>query len=316
MDAAAPRGVISVSSVCSVCSRRITYSRNMLVNIRAYYVGKTDEFWCDMDSLCRYGLLSATKPAASRGRRKRKRFEKRQRRGKRAGVHARLKANPTRPAVPSLLFSNVRSIDNKLDELRLLRETHKEFKDCCVYVLTESWLHDNIPDVAIQLEGMTLFRADREAVSSGKSQGGGLCIYINIDWCVNATVAAKHCSLLAEFLIVKCRPFYLPREFTIMLVAAVYIARSANAKANGNEALGGLHEAISELLTTHPDSFVVIAGDFNHTSLKTVFAKFLQYVDFKTGETTHWTWFISTHHRHTKQPPTPILATLTTYLSY
>ncbi|XP_059825173.1 uncharacterized protein LOC132393795 [Hypanus sabinus] len=179
-----------------------------------------------MDSLRRYGPLSTTKPVASRGRRKRKRCERRQRR--------------------------------------------------------ESRLHDNIPDAAKQLEGMTSFCADREAASSGKSRGGGLCVYINKDWCVNTTVAAKHCSPLAEFLIVKFRLIYLPREFTIMLVVAVNVAPSANAEANANEAVGGLHEAISELLTTHPDSFVVIAGDFNHTSLKTVFPKFLQYVDFKT----------------------------------
>ncbi len=74
-----------------------------------------------------------------------------------------------------------------------------------------------------------------------------------------------------------------------MLVVAVYIAPSATAKANANanEALGGLHDAISELLTAHPDSSVVVAGDFNHTSLNTVFPKFQQYVDFKTrGEIT------------------------------
>ena len=52
-----------------------------------------------------------------------------------------------------------------------------------------------------------------------------------------------------------------------MIVAVVYIASSANAKANTNDALGRLHDAISECLTKNPDSFVVVAGDFNHTSL-------------------------------------------------
>ena len=67
-----------------------------------------------------------------------------------------------------------------------------------------------------------------------------------------------------------------------MIVAVVYIAPSAHAKANGNEALGGLHEAIGELLNKHPDSFVVMAGDFHHSSLKAVFPKFKQVVDFQT----------------------------------
>uniref|UniRef100_A0A3B5BFL2 Serine/threonine-protein kinase 1 n=1 Tax=Stegastes partitus TaxID=144197 RepID=A0A3B5BFL2_9TELE len=43
-------------------------------------------------------------------------------------------------------LSNVRSLDNKLDELRLLGEISREWKDCCVFAFTETWLHDNIPD--------------------------------------------------------------------------------------------------------------------------------------------------------------------------
>ena len=35
-----------------------------------------------------------------------------------------------------------------------------------------------------------------------------------------------------EFLIIKCRPFYLPRDFTTVIVAVVYTAPSAHAKAN------------------------------------------------------------------------------------
>lgn len=235
------------------------YSRETLLNIRVKHAARIVALGCDLDVLYQHRILSVSTLAATRKRRKRKRCERKQRRGKRAGIHARIKANPSRPAAPSLLLSDVRSLDNKLDELCLLRDTHSDWRDCCVLALTETWLHDNIPDAAIQLEGMSSFRADRVAASSGKSRGGGLCIYINKDWCVNATVAAKHCSQLAEFLIVKCRPFYLPREFSNVIVAVVYIAPSTSAKANANEALGELHDAISELVSEHPDSFVVVA---------------------------------------------------------
>lgn len=41
---------------------------------------------------------------------------------------------------------------------------------------------------------------------------------------------------MVEFLVVKCRPFYLLREFTIVFVVAVYIPHpSANANANAKE---------------------------------------------------------------------------------
>ena len=65
-----------------------------------------------------------------------------------------------------------------------------------------------------------------------------------------------------------------------MIVVAVYIAPSSNAKAN--KVLRPLYDVISALLTKHPDSFVVVAGDFNHINLKTVLPGFKQYVNFKT----------------------------------
>lgn len=51
---------------------------------------------------------------------------------------------------------------------------------------------------------------------------------------------------MAEFLIVKCWPFYLSRVFTTVIVV-VYVASDANAKATPTETIGGLHNAISEL---------------------------------------------------------------------
>ncbi len=57
---------------------------------------------------------------------------------------------------------------------------------------------------------------------------------------------------------VKCRPFYLPQEFTAIVIAAVYIPPCANAK----DALRELYSAISEQQTNNPDGFSIIAGDF------------------------------------------------------
>lgn len=49
----------------------------------------------------------------------RKRCARKQKRGKRAGICARLKANPNRPTIPSILFANVHSLENNLDHLWL-----------------------------------------------------------------------------------------------------------------------------------------------------------------------------------------------------
>ncbi len=102
-------------------------------------------------------------------------------------------------------------------------------------------------------------------------------------------------------MVVKCRPFYLPREFTVIVIVTVYIPPYANTK----DVLHELYSAISEQQTNNPDGFFIIAGYFNHANLKTVLPKFYQHVNFATRETTHWTLFIQQWKTHTKLNPTP-----------
>ncbi|KAI4886686.1 hypothetical protein NFI96_027635, partial [Prochilodus magdalenae] len=79
---------------------------------------------------------------------------------------------------------------------------------------------------------------------------------------------------------VKCRPFYLPREFSAVFILAVYIPP----RANSATALGLLHDAISKQETAHPDAVFIVAGDFNHCNLRTVLPKYHQHVSFPTRE--------------------------------
>ncbi len=127
--------------------------------------------------------------------------------------------------------------------------------------------------MTIQLDQLTCYRADRALVEGGKSRDG-LCVYINDAWC-------KHCSPLVEFMIIKCRPFYLPREYTAILLIAVYIPPSSNNN-NRSEALNDLYQHTSEQQTAQPDAFLILAGDFNHADLKSVFPKIHQHIDFPT----------------------------------
>lgn len=61
------------------------------------------------------------------------------------------------------------------------------------------------------------------------------------------------------------------------------------------EALKDLYLHISEQPTAHPDAFLILAGDFNHADLKSVFPKIHQHTDFPTRAITHWSLF--TPHR-------------------
>ncbi len=79
-------------------------------------------------------------------------------------------------------------------------------------------------------------------------------------------------------MVVKYRPFYLPWEFTAIAFVTVYFPPCANAK----DALCELYSTISEQQTNNPDGFFIIAGDFNHANLKTVFPKLYHHVNFST----------------------------------
>ncbi|XP_056433018.1 uncharacterized protein LOC130371308 isoform X2 [Gadus chalcogrammus] len=86
----------------------------------------------------------------------------------------------------------------------------KDLNHMTLFQHTETWLNDRVPDAAIQLDGLTSDRADRDSSLCGKTRGGGLCVFINTDWCNNSALVSKYCSSLVEYVVVGCRPFYLP----------------------------------------------------------------------------------------------------------
>lgn len=127
-----------------------------------------------------------------RGRRRR--WDRKQKRGGRGGLKAKLRANPWRTPLPSLLLANVRLLENKMDHLQLKLTTSVEVTNCCALTLVETWLTPLIPDAAVSLDGLTTFCLDRDWELTGKTRGGGTCKYINNNWCNNTKIMAKHCS--------------------------------------------------------------------------------------------------------------------------
>lgn len=66
-----------------------------------------------------------------------------------------------------------------------------------------------IRDVAgFVVAGRIVYKADCSS-HSGKSRGGGLCIFIHSRWCTDVRVIETHCLTDTEYMILSCRPFYL-----------------------------------------------------------------------------------------------------------
>ena len=101
-------------------------------------------------------------------------------------------------------------------------------------------------------------------------------------WCNSGHITVKDqvCSQDIELLAVSMRPFYLPREFTQVIVFTVHIPPSANAAA----ACDVLHSVTSSLQTQQPQALFLISGDFNHASLSSTLPTFTQYVTCHTRD--------------------------------
>ena len=130
-------------------------------------------------------------------------------------------------------------------------------------VMLVTWLDPSVPDQAVTPPGFTLHRADRSPKLSHKSKGGGICIMINERWCTNSTELTHVCSPHLEYLTVKCRPSFLPREFASVIMICVYIPPEANAITT----IAELANYVSSVENSHPDTAVIVLGDFNQTNL-------------------------------------------------
>lgn len=79
-------------------------------------------------------------------------------------------------------MGNVRSLANKADELAALVKTQREYRQCSIYCLSETWLHSLIPDSSVAVGGYSLIRGDRDCAKSKKKKGGGLTLYVSEKW--------------------------------------------------------------------------------------------------------------------------------------
>ncbi|KAI5613979.1 gastrula zinc finger protein XlCGF28.1-like [Silurus asotus] len=177
------------------------------------------------------------------------------------------------------------SLENKLDDLRARVKFQRDIRDCNLLCFTETWLNPAVPDHAIQpAEFFSVYRMDR-TLESGKSRGGGVCLMVNKHWCDSASIVPLSCSCTPnlERLTIKCRPFYLPREFSSVIVSAVYIPPQADT----DTAVWDLHETLTLHQTQHWEAVLIVVGDFNSANLKRALPNFYQHITFPTrGERT------------------------------
>ena len=204
---------------------------------------------------------------------------RKRKRGKKGGVRARLRKRKFRPALPSIVTGNCRSLRNKLDELKACVNYRYEYRDSCMMCFSGTWFSPRDSESSTAIEGFTCVRNDRTS-DSGKSTGGGVCAYVNERWCnaSNISVKAHHCSQDIELLCIGIRPHYLPREFTQLYVIVVYI----QPKADVDVAAAQIQNVLQRNETASPDSVQLVMGDFNSCDLRGDMPHLHQYIDVST----------------------------------
>ncbi len=83
-----------------------------------------------------------------------------------------------------------------------------------------------------------------------------------------------------ETLFINCKPFYSPREFCSFILVSVYIPLQEHV----SSALQKLAYMITESEQQHPDSVLIIFGDFNKANLSRELPKYRQYVTCPTRD--------------------------------
>ena len=161
----------------------------------------------------------------------------------------KLSNNASHTSLPSLFLSNTRSLANKIDEL--CGTVSSLSPD--IVVITETWLSPNVNNSAINLNGFSTFRHDRQ---DGR-RVGGVCVYVNDQLPVVHLKELSYPEVESLRLLIK--PRRLPRGFNSIILAAIYHPPQSDDRA----LLTHLIESLDSMLTSYPASAIIIAGDFN-----------------------------------------------------
>ena len=203
-------------------------------------------------------------------------------RGKKGGVKQRLRKLGCKPYLPSLILGNVRSIQDKMEELCENVKYSNEFHSASPMYFTETWLSENVADSHVNIEGFSIFHANRTN-DSGKLKGGGLCVFVNEQWCHlnNITIKHKSCSKNAEIAIMGLRPYYTTQEFSHVIITTIYAPNNTVTNKSALE----ISEAHRNYESSALDALFLINGDINHSKLLQSGNQYYQHIHCTTRNT-------------------------------
>ena len=159
-------------------------------------------------------------------------------------------------SIPSVIYANIRSVNNKIDELQAFVSVN----DPSIVCLSETWLNSKIPNSACDVTDFTCYGNDRQTTASG-----GVCAYVkNMHPCERLQDFEE---IEVESIWLKIRPHRLPRGTSSLLVAALHLPPSGSVE-QVSKLIAHLQKNTENYLQRHPEGMLIITGDFNPTSTR------------------------------------------------
>ena len=161
---------------------------------------------------------------------------------------------------PKIFFSNARSMMNKMDEIFGSVSVNL----CDIVVIVESWLTSSVTNELISMPGYVTCRKDRP----NNQRGGGLCTFINSRFNFVELCELSEPEIESQWFLIK--PDRLPRGINSIIFGTVY-----HPPQNDDKTLRShLFKCLDSSLTAHPNSAIVVVGDFNHFKPANLFSSF------------------------------------------
>ena len=179
--------------------------------------------------------------------------------------------------LPSLLVANVRSIASKLDETELV-VSHLGIN---IIALTETWLTESNKNT-VSFKGYIPYHRPREKC---KRSSGGVSILVTPDMISTKLQITVPDHL--ECLWLSCKPIWLPRVASVIVVCAVYYPGSTSDYAPcQDELVDHIVDNVQKLKIKYSDPLFFILGDFNDLNIDPILkiCQFSQKVKVPTRE--------------------------------
>ncbi len=127
------------------------------------------------------------------------------------------------------------------------------------------------------------------------SKTGGVCFMINNQWCSDVEIISTGCSPDLEHLMIRCQPYYFPREFKSVVLTSVYIPPHADT----NWALDELYGVTDRTETSQSEAAFIVARNVKMPTWENSCPIIVR---------THSTMFTHLFGMHTRPSLTPHLA--------